>query len=53
MFLDLFKKFAELYKSGHKVQINWFYEEEDEDMQEAGEDYCDILGVPFDILVIK
>jgi hypothetical protein len=51
--LDLFKKFAELYKSGHKVQINWFYEEEDEDMQEAGEDYGDILGVPFDILVIK
>lgn len=51
--LDLFKKFAELYKAGHKVQINWYYEEEDEDMQEAGEDYCDILGVPFDILVIK
>ncbi len=50
--LDLFKKLAQLHKNGFGLQINWYYEDEDEDMQEAGEDYSDILGVPFDILTI-
>lgn len=47
--LDIFRRFATLHKNGHTVEINWFYEEDDEDMQEAGEDYSDILGVPFNI----
>ena len=34
----LFKKLDELHQAGKKVAINWFYEEGDEDMMEAGED---------------
>ncbi|MFQ3576018.1 MAG: DUF1987 domain-containing protein [Cytophagales bacterium] len=51
--LDVFKRFAQLYKNGKEVKILWYYEQEDEDMQEAGEDYSDILGVPFDVLEIS
>ncbi len=51
--LDVFKRFAQLHKTGKSVKINWYFEEEDEDMQEAGEDYSDILGVPFEVLVIS
>lgn len=51
--LDVFKRFAQLHKTGRAVKINWYFEEEDEDMQEAGEDYSDILGVPFEVLVIS
>lgn len=51
--LDVFKRFAQLHKNGKEVKILWYYEEEDEDMQEAGEDYSDILGVPFDVLEIS
>ena len=50
--LDVFKKLSKLHKEGKTVKVNWYYEEEDEDMQEAGEDYSDILGIPFDILEI-
>jgi hypothetical protein len=51
--LDLFKKLENLSKKGNEVVINWFYEEDDEDMLEAGEDYQSIIGVPFKMIEIQ
>lgn len=45
--LDVFKKLEGIYKAGNEVMINWHYEEDDEDMLEAGEDYQSIIKVPF------
>ena len=45
--LDVFKKLEAIYKSGSEVVILWHYEEDDEDMLEAGEDYQSIIKVPF------
>src|SRR5437762_7049795 len=47
--LDIFKRLSVLPKNGKKIQVTWYYEEDDEDMQEAGEDYSDILGIPFTV----
>lgn len=47
--LDVFKKLETIHKAGHDVVINWFYEEDDEDMLEAGEDYQSIIRVPFEM----
>ncbi len=35
------------------VNINWYYEEDDEDMLEAGQDYQAIIKVPFKMIMIK
>lgn len=51
--LDIFKSFNNLHKAGNEVLVKWYYEEEDEDMQEAGEDYSDLLNVPFEIIEVK
>ena len=48
--LDVFKKLEAIYKSGNKVVINWHYEEDDEDMLEAGEDYQSIIKIPFKMI---
>ncbi|MCB0396123.1 MAG: DUF1987 domain-containing protein [Flavobacteriales bacterium] len=48
--LDVFKKLEAIHKGGHDMVINWFYEEDDEDMQEAGEDYQAIIGIPFKLI---
>jgi hypothetical protein len=48
--LDLFKKLESIHKAGNEVIINWFYEEDDEDMLEAGEDYQAIIKVPFKMI---
>ena len=42
--LDVFKKLETIHKNGKEVIINWYYEEDDEDMLEAGEDYESIIS---------
>ena len=50
--LDVFKKLETIHKSNNEVAINWFYEEDDEDMLEAGEDYESIIRIPFKMIEI-
>jgi hypothetical protein len=51
--LDLFKKMESMNKSGNEIEINWYYEEDDEDMLEAGEDYQSIINVPFKMIELQ
>lgn len=50
--LDVFKKLETINKGKSAVTINWYYEEDDEDMLEAGEDYQSIIRVPFEMIEI-
>jgi len=50
--LDVFKKLEAIKKDRNDVIINWYYEEDDEDMLEAGEDYESIIRVPFKMIEI-
>ena len=50
--LDVFKKLETIHKGKGEVIINWYYEEDDEDMLEAGEDYESIIRVPFKMIEI-
>lgn len=50
--LDVFKKLEAINKGDKAVEINWYYEEDDEDMLEAGEDYESIIQVPFNMLEV-
>ena len=51
--LDVFKKLEGLAKAGNDIKVNWFYEEDDEDMLEAGEDYQSIIKLPFKMIEIE
>ncbi len=44
---DLFKVLKVLKRRGANLRINWYYDEDDMDMLETGEDYADILMLPF------
>ncbi len=46
--LDILYKFEEMYKSGNDVVVKWHYPEDDEDMEETGIEYAEIVNVPFD-----
>lgn len=50
---DLFKKLNKISDAGKELIINWYYEEDDEDMMEAGEDYADLLDLDFNFLEIE
>jgi hypothetical protein len=47
---DVLIKLEELYEAGNNVQVMWFYEEEDEDMQDAGEEFMENTDVPFELI---
>jgi hypothetical protein len=51
--LDVFKKLETIHKGGNAVTIHWHYEEDDEDMLEAGEDYQAIINVPFKMVMVN
>lgn len=50
MILEIFELFKNLHDSGHSVTIDWYYQEDDEDMQDAGQDYADIVELPFNFI---
>ena len=49
--LDVFKKLEAV--SDTNMVINWYYEEDDEDMLEAGEDYQAIINIPFKMIEVE
>ena len=49
--LDVFKKLESIADS--EVSIKWFYEEDDEDMLEAGEDYEAIIDLKFEMIEVE
>ena len=48
LILDILMKLEEIKNSGNEVLVKWYYPEDDEDMQEAGSEYADIVEVPFE-----
>lgn len=51
--LDLFKKLELVRTTGNEVTVLWHYEQDDEDMLEAGEDYEAIISVPFKMIEVE
>lgn len=49
--LDVFKKLESV--SGSEITVRWHYEEDDEDMLEAGEDYEAIIDLPFEMIEVE
>ncbi|MEO0555263.1 MAG: DUF1987 domain-containing protein [Bacteroidota bacterium] len=50
--IEIFRK-MERVSSNSDVRISWFYEEEDEDMQESGADFKKIVKVPIELIAVK
>jgi hypothetical protein len=50
--LDILKTVASMKKAGGQVTINWYYDEDDEDMLESGENYQEIINIPFNMQVL-
>lgn len=45
--MDILYKMEEMHQKGHKVIVEWFYPEDDEDMMETGKEYEELINVPF------
>lgn len=50
---DVFRKLVKLENNEQELIINWYYEEDDEDMMEAGEDYADLLDLEINFIELE
>ncbi len=48
LLLDILLKLEDMSESGNDVLVRWHFPDDDEDMEEAGEEYEDIVEVPFE-----
>ncbi len=51
--MDILYKLEELHKQGYKVKVIWYYPEDDEDMQETGMEYSELIELPFELKSYK
>jgi hypothetical protein len=48
--VELFRRFEKMLVNGNQVEIWWYYEAEDEDMFESGEDFRQLLKIPIQLV---
>ncbi len=51
--LKIFKTLEEISTKGKSIEIVWFYEEDDLDMKECGQDYSAMLNMPFKMVEVE
>jgi len=50
---EIFRILEKIYRNGKMVKVKWFYEEDVEEMMESGEDYAEMIKIPFEIKVLE
>jgi hypothetical protein len=50
--LDVFKASEGIREIGKEIVVYWHFEEDDDDMEEAGEDYQAIVNLPFKLIEV-
>ncbi len=47
--LDILLKIDEIKNNGTDLKVTWYFEKDDEDMEEAGEEYAELVDIDFDL----
>ncbi|MDX2195463.1 MAG: DUF1987 domain-containing protein [Cytophagales bacterium] len=50
--LDMLERFVNLKNFGTDLIINWYYEKDDEEMYDAGNNFSEILEMPFNLIEV-
>jgi len=50
MILEILKKIDVLYNQNGKVEIHWYFPEDDDDIEEAGEIYSNLVDTPVKVI---
>ncbi|MEM9982337.1 MAG: DUF1987 domain-containing protein [Bacteroidota bacterium] len=48
--LDLLRKLETVHQEGIQVNVQWYYDTRDEDMEEAGKDFQDLIETDFELI---
>ncbi len=51
--VEILRRLEKIHLDGYPVEVAWHYEEDDEDMLESGEDFNEIIKVPFNLVMVE
>lgn len=51
--LKIFKTLEDILQKNKNIEVNWYYEEDDLDMKECGQDYGSMLNIPFTMIEVE
>ncbi|PIO47900.1 MAG: hypothetical protein CMR00_07865 [[Chlorobium] sp. 445] len=51
--LNILRVFEKAHSEGKKVEVMWYHNEADEQMQETGEEFAEHLTLPFKVIAYK
>ena len=50
---ELFKKLKNIATNNKsEIKVEWYYDDGDEEMEDSGQDFMDILGIPFSFICV-
>ncbi len=49
---EIFRLLEQIPSENRSIILNWYFEEQDEDMQEYGEDFKEVVGIPVDLIKV-
>ena len=49
---EIFKKFEEINSNGHKINVKWYYESDDPDLEEEGKLLAKIIKLDIELIAI-
>ena len=47
---DILVRLEQIHETGNQVKVIWYYEHDDEDMLDLGEEFKDYVEVPFELI---
>ena len=53
LLFEIFKRFEKLNKNGNKISVNWYFEEDDADLEEEGKMFAKLVDVPINMISVK
>lgn len=50
LIFELFRMLESIYSDDHKVVVKWYYQADNEEIHENGEDFATLFDIPFEVL---
>jgi hypothetical protein len=50
LILDILLEINDIFNEGKSLKVKWYFMEMDRDMEEAGEEYSELVEIPFELI---
>lgn len=53
LLFEIFKHFEKISKAGNKLNVKWYFEHDDPDLEEEGKMFSDLVDIPVELISVE